>query len=302
MSTTTVNTNNQQALWREYLVLTKPRVVLLMLLTAVIGMQLACDSFVPINILVLASLGIALSSASAAVINQCVDRQIDAKMQRTQHRPLVSGNINLYQALTFAFVLGFAGLSILYFYINSISAWLTFFTLIGYAVFYTMFLKHSTPQNIVIGGAAGAAPPMLGWVAVTGQLDPQALLLMLIIYLWTPPHFWALAIHRCEEYKKAGVPMLPVTHGIKFTKLNILLYSILLYLVILLPYLIQMSGLIYLCSASILSIIMIYYSYKLYTDPIDTSPWALKTFNYSIIYLMLLFFALLIDHSWFILI
>jgi protoheme IX farnesyltransferase len=302
MSTTTVNTNNQQALWREYLVLTKPRVVLLMLLTAVIGMQLACDSFVPINILVLASLGIALSSASAAVINQCVDRQIDAKMQRTQHRPLVSGNINLYQALTFAFVLGFAGLSILYFYINSVSAWLTFFTLIGYAVFYTMFLKHSTPQNIVIGGAAGAAPPMLGWVAVTGQLDPQALLLMLIIYLWTPPHFWALAIHRCEEYKKAGVPMLPVTHGIKFTKLNILLYSILLYLVILLPYLIQMSGLIYLCSANILSIIMIYYSYKLYTDPIDTSPWALKTFNYSIIYLMLLFFALLIDHSWFILI
>ncbi len=294
--------NSLSSTWREYLVLTKPRVVLLMLLTAIIGMQLACEHFVPILTLVCANIGIAFASASAAVINQCVDRHIDAKMHRTKHRPLVSGNITMTNALIFAFVLGSIGLGILYFYINSITALLTLFTLIGYAVFYTMFLKKATPQNIVIGGAAGAAPPMLGWVAVTGHLDPQALLLMLIIYVWTPPHFWALAIHRCEEYKNAGIPMLPVTHGIAYTKLNILLYSILLYLVSLLPYLIQMSGLIYLLATNLLNILMIYYSYQLYKDPNDKSPWAIKTFNYSIVYLMLLFFALLVDHWWFILI
>ena len=296
------HTTSSSSVWREYLVLTKPRVVLLMLLTAIIGMQLACDHFIPILTLVFANIGIALSSASAAVINQCVDRHIDSKMQRTKHRPLVSGNITMTNALIFALVLGFVGLALLYFYINTITALLTLFTLIGYAVFYTMFLKKATPQNIVIGGAAGAAPPMLGWVAVTGQLDPQALLLMLIIYVWTPPHFWALAIHRCEEYKNAGVPMLPVTHGISFTKLNILLYSILLFIVTLLPYLIQMSGLFYLSTSIILNIIMLYYSYKLYIDPVDKSLWAIKTFNYSIVYLMLLFFALLVDHWWFILV
>ncbi|MBP9722917.1 MAG: heme o synthase [Gammaproteobacteria bacterium] len=288
--------------WQDYLTLTKPRVVLLMLLTALIGMQLACEHYIPFATLVFANIGIALASASAAVINQCVDRHIDAKMQRTAHRPLVSGNITIHQALVFAFVLGSIGLSLLYFFINTITAWLTFVTLIGYAVFYTMFLKTATPQNIVIGGAAGAAPPMLGWVAVTGHLDPQALLLMLIIYVWTPPHFWALAIHRCEEYKKAKIPMLPVTHGIRYTKLNILLYSILLYLCCWLPYLVQMSGLFYLISSNILNIIMIYYSIKLLQDKNDKTPWAIKTFNYSIAYLMLLFFSLLIDHWWFILI
>lgn len=290
------------ASWKDYVTLTKPRVVLLMLLTALIGMQLACDHFIPFTTLVFANIGIALASASAAVINQCVDRHIDAKMQRTQHRPLVSGNINITQALIFALILGVTGLSLLYFFINTITAWLTLVTLIGYAVFYTMFLKKATPQNIVIGGAAGAAPPMLGWIAVTGQLDPQALLLMLIIYVWTPPHFWALAIHRIEDYKKANIPMLPVTHGINYTKLNIVLYSILLFIVCLLPYLIQMSGLIYLITACILNIVMIYYSYKLYQDSNPKSPWAMKTFNYSIVFLMVLFLALLVDHWWLILI
>lgn len=281
---------------KEYLILTKPRVVLLMLLTCIIGMQLACDGYIPLTILVFANLGIALSSASAAVINHCVDRHIDAKMKRTQNRPIAAGKINFKQALIFSIILGMIGISILFYFVNSITAWLTFLTLIGYAVFYTMFLKKATPQNIVIGGAAGAAPPLLGWVAVTGSLDAQALLLMLIIYVWTPPHFWALAIHRCDEYAKADVPMLPVTHGIAFTKLNILLYTILLVLVTYLPVLIQMSGILYFISTSILNIFMFYYSYKLYRAPEDNTAWALKTFNYSIIYLMLLFFALLVDH------
>jgi protoheme IX farnesyltransferase len=288
------------ALIKEYIILTKPRVILLMLLTSIIGMQLACEHFIPITVLVFANIGIALASASAAVINHCVDRHIDAKMKRTQHRPLVSGNVKLSHALIFSIILGITGLTILFSFINAITAWLTLTTLIGYAIFYTMFLKKATPQNIVIGGAAGAAPPMLGWVAVTGHLDPQALLLMLIIYAWTPPHFWALAINRSEEYAKANVPMLPVTHGIPYTKLNILLYSILLVLVTYLPCLIQMSGLIYFISVSIINILMLFYSYKLYADRNDNSPWAIKTFNYSIVYLMLLFIGLLIDHWYFI--
>lgn len=282
--------------WREYVTLTKPRVVILMILTSIIGMQLACEHFIPLTTLVFANIGIALASGSAATINHCLDRHIDAKMQRTLNRPIVSGEVTLKSAFIFALVLGITGLFFLYYFINPITTWLTFFTLIGYAVFYTMFLKKATPQNIVIGGAAGAAPPLLGWVAVTGQLDPQALLLMLIIYVWTPPHFWSLAIHRAKEYQNANIPMLPVTHGIQFTKLNVLLYSILLYLVTLLPYLIGMSGLLYLLTANLLNIIMLVYSYKLYTDPSDSSPWAMKTFNYSIVYLMLLFLGLLIDH------
>lgn len=290
------STINNQSLFVEYLTLTKPRVVLLMILTAIIGMQLSCDHFIPITTFVCATLGIALSSASAAVINHCVDRDIDAQMQRTQNRPLVSGRVTLNQALTFALVLGISGLGILFYFINTITAWLTFWTLIGYAVFYTMFLKKATPQNIVIGGAAGAAPPMLGWIAVTGQLDAGALLLMLIIFVWTPPHFWALAIHRRDEYMKASVPMLPVTHGVDYTKLNILLYSILLVIVTYLPVLIQMNGLLYAFGVTILNVIMLYYCSKLYLDPDIKSPWALKTFNYSIVYLMLLFFALLTDH------
>lgn len=286
--------------FKEFIILTKPRVVLLMLLTCVIGMQLAVDSYIPLSILIFANLGIGLCSASAAVINHCVDRHIDAKMKRTQNRPLVQGNIKTSQALMFSCLLGLLGQFILFYYVNSLTAWLTFITLIGYAVFYTMFLKKATPQNIVIGGAAGAAPPLLGWVAVTGQLDPQALLLMLIIFVWTPPHFWALAIHRCDEYAKADIPMLPVTHGIKFTKLNVLLYTVLLTLVTYLPNLIQMSGLIYLISVSLLNLLFLHYSYRLYKDPNDITPWAVKTFNYSIVYLMLLFFALLIDHWYFI--
>lgn len=283
-------------LLKEFIILTKPRVVLLMLLTSIIGMQMACQDYVPLATLVFANVGIGLASACAAVINHCVDRHIDAKMKRTQNRPLVAGNIKLHHALLFALLLGSSGLAILYYKINVITTILTFITLIGYAFFYTMFLKKATPQNIVIGGAAGAAPPMLGWVAVTGSLEPQALILMLIIYVWTPPHFWALAIHRCDEYAKANIPMLPVTHGIKYTKLNILLYTVLLILVTYLPNMIEMSGLLYFISVSFLNIIMLFYSYKLYLDPVDSSPWAIKTFNYSILYLMLLFLALLFDH------
>lgn len=284
------------SLIKQFITLTKPRVVLLMLLTAIIGMQLASPDFIPLSTLIYANLGIGLASASAAAINQCVDRAIDAKMKRTQKRPLVAGDITVKQALIFSLILGVSGIAILFYKINILTACLTFITLIGYAVFYTMFLKKATPQNIVIGGAAGAAPPMLGWIAVTGQLDPQALLLMLIIYVWTPPHFWALAIHRREEYEKANVPMLPVTHGVEFTKLNVWLYTILLALVTYLPSLILMTGLIYLLSVSILNILMLFYAYKLYKDPDENSKWALKTFNFSILYLMLLFMALLLDH------
>lgn len=286
---------------KEYLILTKPRVVMLMLLTAIIGMQLATPGHIPVEILIYANLGIGLASASAAVINHCVDRHIDSKMRRTQNRPLVAGKIKLNHALIFSLILGVIGISLLLYKINNLTAGLTFITLIGYAVFYTMFLKKATPQNIVIGGAAGAAPPMLGWVAVTGQLDPQALLLVLIIYVWTPPHFWALAIHRCDEYAKANIPMLPVTHGIAFTKLNILLYTILLILSTYMPCLVQMSGLIYFITVSILNLLMLFYSYQLYKDPIEKSSWALKTFNFSILYLMLLFIFLLVDHWYLIL-
>ncbi len=281
---------------KEFLILTKPRVVLLMLLTSIIGMQMACEHYIPFATLIFANVGIGLASASAAVINHCVDRHIDAKMARTQHRPLAAGNIKLHHALVYALLLGSSGLAILFYKINFITTVLTFVTLIGYAFFYTMFLKKATPQNIVIGGAAGAAPPMLGWVAVTGSLDPQALILMLIIYVWTPPHFWALAIHRCDEYAKANIPMLPVTHGIQYTKLNILLYTILLILVTYMPNIIEMSGLLYFINVSILNIIMLFYACKLYLDPEDKSLWAIKTFNYSILYLMLLFLALLVDH------
>ena len=239
--------------WRDYLELCKPNVVAVMLFTAVVGMLLATPGMLPWWALTVGSLGIALSAGSAAAINHLVDRHIDARMARTRARPLPTGQLSTAQAALFAAVIGTVGLGILYFLVNPLTAGLTFLSLIGYAFIYTLYLKRATPQNIVIGGAAGAAPPVLGWTAVTGQVDPHALLLFLIIFVWTPPHFWALAVHRREEYARVDIPMLPVTHGDRFTRLQILLYTILLAAVTLLPFSTGMSGWLYLTGASILN-------------------------------------------------
>lgn len=274
--------------------LCKPRVVMLLVFTAVIGMFLATPGMVPWEPLVFGTIGIGLASASAAAINQVVDQKIDKEMRRTEARPLPTGNISRFQALFFAITLGVLAMLILTFLVNGLTAWLTFLSLIGYAVIYTMYLKHATPQNIVIGGAAGAAPPVLGWVAVTGSVDPNSLLLFLIIFTWTPPHFWALAIHRRDEYAKADVPMLPVTHGIEYTRLQVLLYTIIMVAVTLLPFATGMSHLIYLAGVLILNAIFLYYAIKMQSGKDETIP--IKTFSYSILYLMLLFALLLIDH------
>ena len=274
--------------------LCKPRVVMMLVFTAVIGMFLATPGMVPWQPLVFGTLGIGLAAASAAAINQVVDQKIDKEMRRTEGRPLPSGNVTNFQALFFAIVLGVIAMAVLTFLVNGLTAWLTFLSLIGYAVIYTMYLKHATPQNIVIGGAAGAAPPVLGWVAVTGTIDPNSLMLFLIIFTWTPPHFWALAIHRREEYAKADVPMLPVTHGIEYTRLQGLLYTIIMVAVTLLPFATRMSGVVYLGGVLILDAIFLYYAIKMQSGKDDTIP--IKTFAYSILYLMLLFALLLIDH------
>ena len=274
--------------------LCKPRVVMLLVFTAVIGMFLATPGMVPWEPLVFGTIGIGLAAASAAAINQVVDQKIDKEMRRTEDRPLPKGNVSNSQAMIFAIVLGAVAMAILTFLVNGLTAWLTLLSLIGYAVIYTMYLKHATPQNIVIGGAAGAAPPVLGWVAVTGTVDPHSLLLFLIIFAWTPPHFWALAIHRREEYAKVDVPMLPVTHGVEFTRLQVLLYTILMVLVTMLPFATAMSGVVYLGGVSILNAIFLYYAIKMQSGKDDSIP--IKTFAYSIIYLMLLFALLLIDH------
>ncbi len=279
----------------DLLGLCKLKVVALILLTAVVGMFLAVP-YVPDWVLVVnASIGIGLSAASAAVFNHIVDVKIDAQMARTKHRPLPRGKVGRTAALIWGLFLGIVGLSVLYFLVNTLTAILTFLSLIGYAVFYTMYLKYATPQNIVIGGAAGAAPPVLGWAAVTNDVHAYALLLFLIVFIWTPPHFWALAIHRYEEYKKADVPMLPVTHGIAYTRVQILLYTILLFPVTLLPYLTGMSGAIYLIAALVLNVIFLIYAIKIYRQPKNTQI-AFATFLYSINYLMLIFMALLVDH------
>jgi len=282
--------------WRDYYELTKPRVVLLLMVTAIAGMFLATQpaGMVPLTILVLASLGLAMAMGASAVINQVVDQRIDTLMTRTQQRPVATGKIRPVQALAFAAVLTVISLAILDHYINRLTAILTFFGVIGYAVIYTIFLKRATPQNIVIGGLAGAIPPLLGWTSVTGRLDPEAFTLVLIIFIWTPPHFWALAIHRREEYAKAGIPMLPVTHGEEFTKTHILYYTVLLLLAAWLPFVIGMSGLIYLVSASLLGMVFLLYAVRLKYFPKDSLP--MKTFGYSITYLFLLFIALLVDH------
>ena len=251
MNTQTLNSNLRQH-WRDYFELTKPKVVALITFTAMVGMFLSTSAMVPWEILIFGSIGIALVAGSAAAINHLVDQRIDALMSRTRARPLPSGNLEGWQVFTFAAAIGALGMLLLFAFTNWLCALLTLASLVGYAVIYTIYLKRATPQNIVIGGAAGAAPPLLGWVAVTGQVDPGALLLFLIIFTWTPPHFWALAIHRRQEYAKADIPMLPVTHGVAFTSLHILGYTIILLLVTLLPYLIGMTGLLYLVGAIIL--------------------------------------------------
>jgi len=279
---------------RKYFELCKPKVILLIVFTAMVGMLLSIPGLHAWDTMLFATLGIGLAAASGAAINQLVEQRIDAVMERTQLRPLPQGDLDSSSALLFALSLGVISILILVFWVNLLTALLTFISLIGYAVIYTMFLKRSTPQNIVLGGVAGAAPPLLGWTAMTGEIQSEALLLFLIIFIWTPPHFWALAIRRREEYAKAGIPMLPVTHGVPFTKLQILLYTITLVAVTLLPFIIQMSGLIYLAGAIALGIGFLYYAIALYRS--DSDSLAMKTFGYSIFYLSLLFGFLLADH------
>ena len=281
-------------LLRSYYVLCKPNVVYMMLICALVGMLLAEESVTSVTNIVVALIGIALCSGSAAAINQVIDRKADASMTRTDQRPLPQGELSATHASSFAFVIGVAGALVLYLYINTLTMILTIASLIGYAFIYTVYLKRATPQNIVIGGLAGAAPPLLGWAAISNTIDPYALLLVLIIFVWTPPHFWALAIYRKDEYAKESIPMLPVTHGVAFTKLQIVLYTIILFIVSILPYIVLMSGGIYLISAVILSSMFMYYSIKLYFSSDDEI--AMKTFNFSIYYIFLIFVALLCDH------
>jgi heme o synthase len=278
----------------QYFELTKPRVVALIVFTAVVGMFLATPGMVPWQPLILGSLGIWLAAGSAAAINHLLDRRADAVMARTSHRPLPSGSLNTTQVFVFALVLGAASMAILVLGVNVLTAVLTFCSLIGYAVVYTLWLKHATPQNIVIGGAAGAAPPVLGWTAVTNEVHAYSLLLFLIIFVWTPPHFWALAIYRREDYARAVVPMLPVTHGVTYTRWHVLFYTVLLFVVTLLPYLTGMTGLIYLGGAVVLGLGFLYYAIRLLNPP--NERFAMEVFNYSIVYLMALFAFLLADH------
>lgn len=279
---------------KSYWALCKPKVVSLIIFTAVVGMLLASPDGIPWHALFFGTLGIGIGAASGAAMNHWVDFRIDGIMSRTSDRPLPRGDLPPYAALIFSLTLAAISSFILVVFVNTITAVLTFLSLIGYAVIYTMYLKRSTPMNIVLGGAAGAAPPLLGWAAVTGDVPPEALLLFLIIFVWTPPHFWALAIKRREEYRSAGIPMLPVTHGVAVTKRQILLYTILLVGVSIMPFFIQMSGLIYLSGAIALGIGFLYYAIKLYRT--DCDKLAMKTFGYSIFYLSLLFTFLLVDH------
>jgi protoheme IX farnesyltransferase len=291
-----VSTNVQPFVeWRDLYELTKPRVVMLIVFTAIVGMFLSVPSWPDPSALLFGTAGIGLASAAAAVFNHILDRRIDIQMMRTRGRPLPQGRLTEKLALSFAAALCVASMIILWFLVNPLTAVLTFCSLIGYAVIYTVFLKRATPQNIVIGGAAGAAPPVLGWTAVTNEIHSSALLLFLIIFVWTPPHFWALAIARKEDYEKVGIPMLPVTHGNEFTRLNILLYTILLILVTIIPYLTGMSGLIYLGTALVLDGIFLYYAIRMRLQPGDLEL-PMRTFKYSITYLGVLFAALLVDH------
>ena len=282
------------SLIKNYYELCKPNVVLMMLLCALVGIILASDTLLPLIEILVPLVGIGLCSGSAAAINQIIDREADAEMSRTDKRPIPQGEISVTNASIFAFVIGLLGVLILVYFVNSLTAILTIFALGGYAFIYTIFLKRATPQNIVIGGLAGAAPPLLGWASVTNTIEPNALILVLIIFIWTPPHFWALAIYRKDDYAKQSIPMLPVTHGVAFTKLQIVLYTIILFLASLFPYIVLMSGTIYLTSAIILSSLFLFYSIRLYLS--DDDKYAMQTFWYSIYYIFLIFIALIVDH------
>jgi len=285
---------NWPMVWRDYYQLTKPKVVALLLLTAWVGMMLAQPGLPALDVLVVSMIGIGLLSSAAAALNHVLDQRIDAQMARTHHRPVARGRISTERAVVFSLVLAASGFVVLYAAVNPLTAWLTLASLFGYAVVYTMYLKRATPQNIVIGGLAGAMPPLLGWTAMTGQIAGEPLLLVMIIFAWTPPHFWALAIHRRDDYAKVNMPMLPVTHGIEFTKTAIFLYTLILFLVCLMPYLVGMTGAIYLVGTVILNLWFMGYAWQLkFHAKADT---AIKTFRFSIVHLMLLFLLLLVDH------
>lgn len=290
-------THKQAVNWRDYYEMCKPRVVMLMILTSMVGMFLAVPGMVPLDILILGNLGIALVAASGAVVNHLIDRKVDAVMRRTVNRPIPQGRVDPAQAGWFAASIGVAGMLIMLIWVNALSAWLTLASFIGYAFIYTGYLKRATPQNIVIGGLSGAMPPLLGWAAVSGTIEPGALILVLIIFAWTPPHFWALAIYRKDEYAKTGIPMLPVTHGEHLTKIHIILYTIIMILVSVLPYLIGMSGPLYLLAALVLGFGFLYWTLLLMFKPKQST--AMDTFRYSIVYLMVLFPVLLADHYMF---
>lgn len=294
MTSTSVNSTAERATWRDYYELCKPNVVYLMLLCSVIGMFMSVPGMVPLKVLILGNLGIGLCAASAAAINHLVDQRVDLEMARTNNRPVAQGRLSQRQAAVFAAVLGIAGMGILFIEINALTAWLTLASLLGYAVVYTLYLKRATPQNIVIGGLAGAAPPLLGWTAVTGEIHGHALLLVLIIFAWTPPHFWALAIHRRDDYAKVEIPMLPVTHGVEYTKLQALLYTLILIAASLLPFATGLSGSLYLLGALVLGVGYLYWAFKLMWGKDPKIPMA--SFKYSIIYLMALFMIMLLDH------
>ena len=279
---------------KNYYELCKPNVVLMMLLCALVGIVLASETLLPFMDIIIPLTGIALCSGSAAAINQIIDREADAEMDRTDKRPIPQGEVSVINASIFAFTIGILGVLILVYFVNALTAILTVLALGGYAFIYTVYLKRATPQNIVIGGLAGAAPPLLGWASVTNSIEPNALLLVLIIFIWTPPHFWALAIYRKDDYAKQSIPMLPVTHGVAFTKLQIVLYTIILFLVSLFPYIVLMSGIIYLVSALILSSLFLFYSVRLYLS--DDDKYAMQTFWFSIYYIFLIFIALIVDH------
>jgi heme o synthase len=279
---------------RSFYALCKPRVTALIVFTAIIGMLMATPGMVPLSVLLAATVGIAFASGAAAAFNCLIEHKIDAMMARTRARPLPTGQLSQMETLLFASVLGGIGLSILYYWVNPLTMWLTLGTFVGYAVIYTVFLKPATPMNIVIGGASGAMPPILGWAAVNNTVSPESLVMFLIIFAWTPPHFWALALYRREEYAKVGMPMLPVTHGEQFTLLHIVLYTVILVVVSMMPYGLGMSGWLYLASAAVLNIIFMYYVVSLYRHYSDAL--AKTTFKYSILYLSLIFAALLLDH------
>jgi protoheme IX farnesyltransferase len=286
--------NKQEVSWRDFYEMCKPRVVMLMILTSLVGMFLAVPGMVPLDVLIFGNIGIALVAGSGAVVNHLIDYKVDSLMKRTHNRPIPQGRVDPKQAAMFAAGIGIAGMLILLFLVNALSAWLTLASFIGYAFIYTGYLKRATPQNIVIGGLSGAMPPLLGWAAVTGTIEPGALILVLIIFAWTPPHFWALAIHRKEEYAKTGIPMLPVTHGEHVTKIHIILYTVIMFLITLLPYLTGMSGPIYLLAAVVLGLGFLVWTLLLMYKPKAST--AMDTFRYSIVYLMVLFIVLLTDH------